>query len=177
MTVNAIVAVDENFGIGYHNELLFRIKEDMELFKELTLNNVVIMGRNTLESLPNGEPLKDRINIVLTSDKEKSDKTIIDANNIMYANSVDAALLTASVFNKDIFVIGGASVYEQMLEYCDKVYITKAYINCTVDKFFPNIIEDSRFKIVQETGIKQYNNISYKLCVYENSSISKRKLF
>lgn len=163
--ISAIVAVDNNFGIGYHNQLLFRIKEDMEVFKQLTLNNVVIMGRNTLESLPNGEPLKDRINIVLTSDKKKSEESTIE-DNVIYANGMDAALLTASIYDKDVFIIGGQNVYNQMIDYCDRIYITKVDADCVADKYFPNI-DENKFKLTEESEVKQYNSLLYKFCIYD----------
>lgn len=161
--ISAIAIVDNNFGIGYHNKLLFHIEEDAKLFKKLTLNNVIIMGRNTLESLPNGKPLKDRINIVLTSDEELLKMNKNDSN-IVYASCIDEAIYIAELYNKEIFVIGGESVYNQMLNYCNRIYLTKVNLDCIADKYFPDIT--GKFELVEESELKQINNLSYKFCVY-----------
>ena len=118
--MNIIVAVDEKWGIGYKNELLVRIPADQRFFRETTTGNVVIMGRKTLESFPGGQPLKNRTNIVITS---KEDYQVKDA---IVVHSVEEALeQVKDVPGENIYVIGGASIYEQMLSLCDTAHVTK----------------------------------------------------
>ena len=156
--MNLIVAIDENNGIGKNNNLLAHIPEDMKFFKEKTIGNVVIMGRKTLESFPNKKPLPNRINIVITGDKEyKVDGAII-------VNSVKDAIERAKDENKEIYVIGGASIYKQMLEFCDTLYVTKIFKSFNADTFFPKISDD--WKVENLSEIKEYNNIKFQFKKY-----------
>ena len=107
--MNLIVAVDKNWAIGQDNKLLAHIPEDMKFFREKTMNQVVIMGRKTLESFPGENPLKNRINIVITTDKTYKKE------NAIIVSSIEEAIIEAKKHNKDVFVIGGASIYKQML--------------------------------------------------------------
>ena len=117
--MNAIVCVDKNRGIGKDGKLLYHNKKDMEFFKETTTGKVVVMGRNTFLSLPHQQPLKDRINIVLTHDNN------FVPSGALVARSIEELFeITKKYSTDDIFVIGGASVYEQLLPYCDTVYMT-----------------------------------------------------
>lgn len=120
MDIILIAAVDKNWGIGCDNKLLYRNKKDQELFKDLTLYNTIVMGRKTLESLPNGNPLPDRTNVVLTSNKDyKKDGVIV------IHNKDDLFKLNNYFYNDKVFIIGGESVYNEYLEYCNIAYITK----------------------------------------------------
>jgi len=135
MNISAIAAVDKNFGLGYQNKLLFRIKQDMQFFKETTIGNTVIMGRKTFESM-GSKPLKDRDNIVITSDISKH--TLKDNLRITSMDIVEN-MLKNDKSNKRYFIIGGGSIYEQLLKYCDSLYLTvfnKEYDD--VDTWFPN---------------------------------------
>lgn len=117
--MKTIVAVDEKWGIGKNNGLLFSIPEDMRFFRETTLNKVVVMGSNTLKSFPGGKPLKNRVNIVLWPDAEERDDVVIVRN-------LDELSKTLSAYDTDdVFIIGGAMFYKTMLPYCDTAYITK----------------------------------------------------
>ena len=118
--MNLIVAVDKNWAIGLHNKLLVSIPADMKFFRETTMGKVVVMGRKTLESFPGGQPLKKRTNIVLTSDKNYKVKDAV------VVNSVEALLEELRQYNdEDIYVIGGESIYRQLLPYCKVAHITK----------------------------------------------------
>jgi dihydrofolate reductase len=111
--MNLIVAVDKNWAIGYKNDLLVSIPDDMKYFREHTTGKVCIMGKNTLESFPGGRPLKNRVNIVIAL--EKSYK--VDGATVVY--SIEEALEEAKKYNtEDVYVIGGGSIYKQMLQYC-----------------------------------------------------------
>lgn len=103
--MNLIVAVDENWAIGYNNELLVSIPDDMKFFRETTTGKVVIMGRKTLESFPGGRPLKNRVNIVITKKED------YEVDGAVVVHSVEEAVNEASKYDEnDVFVIGGGSV-------------------------------------------------------------------
>ena len=113
--MNLIVAVDSNWAIGKENKLLVSIPQDMKFFRETTKGKVVAMGRKTLESFPGGQPLKNRVNVVLTTDKNyKVKDTVI-------VHSVEEMVEELKKYNsEDVYVIGGESIYRQLLPYCDK---------------------------------------------------------
>ena len=118
--MNQIVAVDRNWAIGKDGELLVSIPEDMKFFRTMTKGKTVIMGRKTLESFPGGRPLKGRRNIVLTRQEN------IDLKGAERAASVEDALaLVRGETEDNVFVIGGSSVYDAFLPYCQKCYVTK----------------------------------------------------
>lgn len=131
--IAAIVAIDESFGIGYNGNLLERIPEDMKRFKELTIGNAVIMGRKTWDSLP-AKPLPNRENIVITSHPQASNDI-----DVVFWNLEETAEWLDNTM-KDVFIIGGGSIYKQFLPCCDTLYITvihKQFEN--VDTWFPTI--------------------------------------
>lgn len=128
--MNIIVSVDKNGGIGRDGELLVRIKRDMKRFRELTLGGVVIMGRKTFVSLPNASPLKDRVNIVLT-------RGGFSAEGVLTAHSVEELFSLLERYpDREHWVIGGESVYKQLLPYCDRAYITRICGEYAADAFF-----------------------------------------
>lgn len=162
--MNLIVAVDKNWAIGKNGNLLVHIPEDMKFFKEKTLNNVVIMGRKTLESFPGQKPLKDRINIVITNDKAYK------KDGVLVVHSIRDAITEANKYNKEIFVIGGASIYRQMLHFCDTAYITKIDIFSTeADAFFPNIDKFENWKMEESSSIKEYKGLKYQFTIYKKN--------
>ena len=164
--MKAIVAVDLNWGIGCKGKLLQSIPEDMKFFKEKTIGNVVVMGRETFESLPGKNPLKDRVNIVLTRSESFNDDRLI------ICNSIDEVLNELQKYENDkIFIIGGESVYKQFLSYCDELYITKLYNRYKADKFFPNIHTMSNWDLVEESEVKEYNDVRYVFSTYKNNSL------
>lgn len=130
-TVSIIAAVTKNLAIGKNNQLLCHIPGDLKRFKELTTGHVVIMGRHTFESLPNG-PLPNRKNIVITTTPE----LIVDG--AVAADSVQDAIDLASG-NKEVFIIGGGKVYKQAVKCANKLYITWIHADIEGDTFFPEI--------------------------------------
>ena len=159
--MKAIVAVDKNWGIGYNGKLLEHIPDDMKFFREKTLNRVVVMGRATLESFPNGRPLKNRVNVVLSRNAMYQDKDII------LCRSRDETLEILSSYNSDnIFVIGGESIYKEFLPYCDQVYVTKIDKEYKADRFFPNLDSDKKWEIINRSEVYSYNDIEYRFCLY-----------
>lgn len=158
--MNLIVAVDENWGIGKNNDLLISIPEDMKFFRTTTNGKTIIMGRKTLESFPNGNPLKNRENIVLSKNNINKD--------VLVFHTIEDIL--SYVKNKeDVFVIGGGSIYKQFLPYCNKAYITKISKNFGADIFFPNLDILSDWNITYESEEKIWENISYKFMIYEKN--------
>ena len=135
--MKAIVAVDKNWGIGKDNKLLFHIKEDMKFFKETTINKVVVMGRKTFLSLPNGEPLKDRVNLVITN-KAKD----LRYGKVVFGNMEEIFEELKKYDTNDVFVIGGGSIYKQLIEYCDTIYVTRVDEAYDADTFMPDLTEE-----------------------------------
>jgi len=161
--MKAIVNVDKNWGIGSDNNLLFPIPADMKFFKEKTIGNVIVMGRKTLDSFPGGRPLVDRVNIVLTNDKD------FQREGVHVVHSVEELMLELERYGKAaIYVVGGASVYELLLPYCDTAYVTKVNAEKEADKFFPNLDNDENWMCVRESEINEHNGIEYKFTKYKN---------
>ena len=160
--MNLIVAVDENWGIGYQNKLLISIPDDMKFFRETTSGNVVIMGKKTLLSFPNGRPLKNRENIVITHDKN------FECDGATIVHSIEEALEAAKKFDtKNIYVIGGGSIYEQMLPYVDTAYVTYIDFAYQADTRFPNLDENDEWKLVDESEEQTYFDVEYYFRKYE----------
>lgn len=157
--MDLIVAVDENWGIGKNNDLLISIPEDMKFFRNTTKNSIIIMGRKTLESFPNGKPLKNRENLVLT-------KGIINEDVKTFHNIED--VLTYVKNKENVFIIGGGSVYKQFLPYCEKAYITKLKHNFNADTFFPNLDELIDWEMIESSDIKEWENIQYQFTIYKH---------
>ena len=154
--MNLIVAVDKNWGIGYNNELLVKIPDDMKMFRRKTINNVVVMGRKTLESFPNTKPLKDRLNIILTTDIS------YEAEGAVVLHSINELLNEVKQYNsEDIFVIGGASIYKQLLQYCDTAYITKIQNEYVADTYFPDLEKDNNWEMLEESDVFEHETIKY----------------
>ena len=130
--MNLIVAVDKNWAIGKDNKLLVSIPDDMKFFRETTTGKVVVMGRKTLESFPNGKPLKNRVNIVLTRDPNYEVK---DAIIVHSKDELDKELKKYN--QEDIFVIGGESIYRLMLDDCQKAFVTYVDYAYDADTYFP----------------------------------------
>ena len=144
--MNIIVAVDKNWAIGKENKLLVSIPADMKFFRSTTTGKVVVMGRKTLESFPNGLPLKNRTNIVLTKDKNYKVKDAI------IVHSIEEALEELKNYaSEDVYVIGGDSIYAQMLPYCDTAHVTKIDFGYEADAWFPNLDENEEWKIAEES--------------------------
>ena len=158
-----IVCVDANWGIGYKNELLVRIPSDQKFFRETTTGKVVVMGRKTLESFPGGKPLKNRVNIVLSS----SDKTS-KAEDEIYVKTIDDCLELLKQYNEDdIYIIGGASIYKQFLPYCDTAYVTKVDREFSADTYFPNLDKDDEWEIVSESDEQTYFDNTFAFLTYK----------
>jgi dihydrofolate reductase len=161
--MKAIVAVDLNWGIGCKGKLLQRIPEDMKFFKEMTIGKVVVMGRETFESLPNQEPLKNRTNFVLSRNKSFNNEKVI------ICRSLDELFRKLEKHNSDdVFVIGGESIYTQLLPYCTEAYVTKIENTYNADKYFVNLDKEETWELISESDIQTYKDIKYKFVKYVN---------
>ena len=166
--MDAIVAVDNNWGIGLNNKLLFRCKEDMEHFKELTKGKIVVMGRQTMLSLPNIEPLPDRKNLVLTT-------RLTYWRGFRVYPTFDSIVTELRAHNlNDVMIIGGSSIYELFLPYVNNVYVTRFNHTMRADRFFPNLDKSNDWKITQEvkaTGtVNGVEDIKFRYLTYENTN-------
>lgn len=160
--MNLIVAVDKNWAIGNDNKLLVSIPQDMKFFRETTMGKVVVMGRKTLESFPGGQPLKKRTNIVLTRDKNYQVKDAI------VVNTVDELLQELKKYDEDeIYVIGGESIYRQMLPYCNVAHVTKINHAYEADTYFPNLDEKDEWVVTGVSDEQTYFNLEYEFVRYE----------
>ncbi len=161
--MNLIVAVDKNWAIGYKNKLLISIPEDMRFFRETTRNKVVVMGKNTLESLPGGKPLKNRIaNIVIALEKDYK----VEGATTVY--SIEEALKEIEKYNtEDVYVMGGGSIYRQLLPYCDTAYITYVDYAYQADTAIPNLDESDEWEMVSESEEKTYFDVLYYFRTYK----------
>lgn len=156
MNISIIAAVGKNLELGKNNELIWHFKEDMKFFKQTTTGHTVIMGRKTFESLP--KALANRRNIVITTNSNYK------AEGIETVTSIDEALAMCSDDN-EVFVIGGGKIYELMLPYANKLYITEIDDSCSdADTFFPAFDKSSYQKeIIAEYKV---NEIKFSHVLY-----------
>ncbi len=163
--MNLIAAVDKNWAIGYQNKLLTSIPEDMKFFRQTTTGKVVVMGRKTLESFPGKKPLKNRTNIVLTKNPS------YQAEGAIVVHSEDELREELKKYDsEDIFVIGGESIYRQLLDECNKAYITKIEYAYTADAYFPNLDEKEEWKITAESEEHTCFDLEYFFLTYEKNA-------
>ena len=164
--MKAILSADLNWGIGCGGKLLQRVPEDMRFFMNMTSGKVVVMGRETFESLPGMQPLKDRVNIVLSTKGQFSDERLI------ICRSMDALFEELKKYQSDdIFVIGGETVYTQMLPYCTDIYLTRFEKVFAADRHFPNLDEMDNWKLVSEGEQSFYKDLCFRYLKYVNSDV------
>lgn len=165
MPVKAIVCVDKNWGIGYNGELLFNIPEDMKFFKEKTINNTIVMGRKTYESI--GKILPKRENIIITSSINNSREKIDNTSFFSTADFVDGYIVGCTKFNskKIFYVIGGESIYKRYIDIYDEIFVTIVDTEKKSDRHFINLYESSNnYKLdeIIKNGVTK-DGISYKI--------------
>lgn len=164
--ISAIVAVDNNWGIGFNGELLERIPEDLKYFKQLTINNIVVMGRKTWDSLPK-KPLPNRLNMVISH----SPKEVLGDLSIRIDLTEAKIRLAMAHPDESWFIIGGGQIYKELLPFCDRVYVTKiCKDHKNVDTYFPNLDESKEWIGAAESEVLQYNKLSYQFWRYERAS-------
>ncbi len=160
--MNLIVAVDKNWAIGLKNKLLVSIPADMKFFRETTTDKVVVMGRKTLESFPNGLPLKRRTNIVMTRDKNYKVKDAIVVHDVK-----ELLEELEKYAQEDIYVIGGESIYRQLLPYCKVAHVTKIDHAYEADTYFPNLDEMEDWEVTGVSDEQTYFDLEYEFVKYE----------
>ncbi len=160
--MKAIVNVDKNWAIGNKNRLLAQIPADTKMFREKTTGHVVVMGRRTLESFPNGRPLPKRTNIVLTGNR---DYQVKDAVIVHTREELLEELKNYD--SEEIYVIGGDSVYRMLLPYCDTAYVTKMDHAYEADAWFPNLDELPEWNMTEVSEEQTYFDLEYVFTKYE----------
>lgn len=160
--MNLIAAVDKNWAIGLNNKLLVSIPMDMKFFRETTTGKVVVMGRKTLESFPNGLPLKNRTNIVLTAN---CDYHVKDAVIVHSGEELREELKKYP--SEDIYIIGGESIYRQFADDCDVAHITKIDYAYEADAYFPNLDEKPEWEITADSEEETYFDLEFRFLKYE----------
>ena len=166
--MNLIVCVDKNWAIGHEGQLLVHLKQDMKFFREHTIGKAVVMGRSTLESLPNGQPLPDRTNIVLTHRMDFTKEGVIVVH--------DMEELLEELNNyapEDVMIIGGASVYNEMMDMCDKLYVTKVDHEFFADTFIRNIDQNPNFKVVWTSEEMEDKGLKFRFVEYRRKRIER----
>lgn len=159
--MKAIVNVDNNWGIGIGDKLLNHIPADMKFFRETTTGNVVVMGRATFMTFPGPKALPNRVNIVLTTDENWN------APDVIVCHSMDELFEELKKYDTDnVFVIGGSSIYEQLLPYCDTVYVTKVNSSKPADKFFPNLDLMQEWTVFSEGEAMVHNETEFRFLTY-----------
>ena len=175
-SIELIVAMDQNNGIGLNGDLPWRLTNDMSYFKEKTSTtknpnkkNAVLMGRKTFESIPKKfRPLPNRVNLILTRNKTLS------IPNCISSNSLESAIQLIKKENNQIetiFIIGGGEIYKDAISknICSKLWVTKLYNDFTCNTFFPNIPEN--FKLLNSSKKYTENDIEFKFLEYSNTTI------
>ena len=159
--MNAIVNVDKNWGIGNKGELLISIPADMKMFREETTGNAIVLGRKTMETFPGGKPLPNRDNIVLS---RKSDLKILGAT-VVHDISELMEVLKRYDSNR-VYVVGGETIYEQLLPYCDTVHVTKVDRAYEADAHFPNLDQMPEWEITAAGEEQSYFDTTYRFVKY-----------
>lgn len=160
--MNLIVAADEKWGIGRNGGLLTHLSADLKYFKERTIGKTVVMGRKTLESLPGSKPLPHRKNVVLTGNPsyEKEGCVIVHSMN-------ELMTVCADLPSEDVMIIGGASLYNELMEKCESLFITKIYDDLGADVFIKNVDELDSFEVVWKSDVIEENDIKFQFLEYK----------
>ncbi len=156
--INIIAVIDKNNAIGKDNKLLTHLPEDLKKFKKITKGNIIVMGRKTYESLPT-KPLADRENIVLSREN-------INIEGAKVVHNIEEILYLAKTTDKEVFICGGQTIYQQFMQYADKLYITHIFHQFDADTYFPNIGDEWEIESVSATKEGINNKYPYIFTVY-----------
>ena len=157
-----IVAVYDDWGIGKDGTQPIALSADRKFFRETTKGATVIVGRRTVEDFPEQKPLPGRENIMLTRTKR------LYPGFTMAASPEDAARLAEKATRA--MVIGGGSIYRQMLPMCDTAYVTKVHTTVESDTFFPNLDDDENWMLAEILHSGKENGIAYEMCLYKRKT-------
>lgn len=153
-----IVAVYDDWGIGCCGTQTIALSADRKFFRETTRGAMVIAGRKTIGDFPGQKPLPGRVNVALT-------RTVQEIPGFTVCASAEAAVELAKTAQR-CFVIGGGSVYRQMLPYCDAAYITKVHTTTACDTYFPNLDEDAAWYLAEKLMDGEEDGIAYEMLLY-----------
>ena len=159
--MDLIVAVDANWGIGKDGDLLHPISADLKYFRQKTTGNVLVMGRKTLESFPNKKPLPNRVNIVLTNNKNYEAEGVVLCHGI---NELPEVLKDYA--DKQIFVAGGGTIYKQLLPQCETAYVTKIYEAYEADTHFPDLDADPAWELAEKGEMQEEKGVKFSFDIY-----------
>ena len=154
-----IVAVYDDWGIGAGGTQPVALSADRKFFRETTKGACVIAGRKTLGDFPGGKPLPNRVNVVISRGE-------VNMEGVIVCHSPEEAAEITKQYPR-VMVIGGGSIYRQMLPFCDTAYITKVHACPESDTFFPNLDEDPQWELAQELLSGEEDGIRYEMCLYK----------
>ena len=154
-----IVAVYDDWGIGCCGTQPVALSADRKFFREQTRGAMVIVGRKTLGDFPGGKPLPNRVNVVISRGE-------VNMEGVIVCHSPEEAAEVTKQYSR-VMVIGGGSIYRQMLPFCDTAYITKVHACPESDTFFPNLDEDPQWELAQELLSGEEDGIRYEMCLYK----------
>ncbi len=154
-----IVAVYDDWGIGCGGTQPVALSADRKFFRETTRGAMVIVGRRTVEDFPGQKPLPGRVNVVLT-------RNTAEIPGFTVCHSPQEAAQLAKTTERTM-VIGGGSIYKQMLPLCDTAYVTKVHCTPESDTYFPNLDEDSAWTLAEILQSGEENDVSYEMCLYK----------
>ena len=154
-----IVAVYDDWGIGKDGTQPVALSADRKFFRETTKGAMVIVGRKTLADFPGGRPLPNRVNVVMSRGN-------VDMEGVVLCHSPQEAEQIANTAERAM-VIGGGSVYRQMLPMCDTAYVTKVHTQPESDTFFPNLDEEPDWHLERVLQSGEENGIAYEMCLYK----------
>ena len=164
--IRAIVHADKKWGIGKNNDMMFSLPQDMKFFRATTLGHTVVMGGNTLRSFPNGKPLKNRVNIVLSRGQV--------CDECIFVRDMDALKAEMKARKgEDIFVIGGGAIYRELLPYCHEALVTKVDADGGAEVFFPNLDENENFECVYQSEPIDDNGYTIRFTTYKNNAVKE----
>ena len=153
-----IVAVYDDWGIGRDGTQPVALSVDRKFFRETTKGAMVIAGRKTIGDFPGQKPLPGRVNVALT-------RTQKEIPGFTVCTSPEEAMELAKTAEK-CFVIGGGSIYRQMLPLCDRAYITKIHVAPESDTYFPNLDQDEQWELAEVLQTGEEDGIAYEMCLY-----------
>lgn len=161
--MQAIVAADSNFAIGLKGQMLYHLPEDLKFFARMTKGKVLVMGRGTLESLPGGQPLKNRLHIVLSRDIAYAPPGVVMARGLR-----DLEAILAPYPPDEVMLIGGEKVYALLIDCCSQAHVTRVRASAPADRFFPNLDTRPGWELAEESPLQESGGIPYSHCLYVN---------
>lgn len=170
--MNLMVLVEDSWGIGCGGEQMVYLSEDLKRFKEMTLGKTVIVGRKTLATFPEGKPLRGRRNIILSRDRGF---TVADGEVFYSLEDLFFALSEEFLSSDDVIVVGGASVYQELLPYCKKAYVTKVRGSYEVDCRMTDLDSVSSWEFFETSPIQRDGDVEYTYCTYVNTAVKPFK--